>query len=157
MNLYEKALIIAKEAHKGQKQKDKVTDYIEHPIYVASLVKSEEEKAVALLHDVLEDTKITIQSLRESGIPEKVIAAVEVLTKRPQSRYFDYIELVKTNHLARVVKIADLKHNSDLSRITNPTEKDYERTEKYRRAMSFLKDTEHVSFHAYEGSLKKGR
>lgn len=154
MNLYEKALNISKEAHKGQKQKDNVTPYIEHPIFVASLVTSEKEKAVALLHDVIEDTNITLEDLKKAGLPIEVIEAVSILTKKSKSSYFDYIERVKTNPLAKVVKLADLTHNSDLSRITYPTEKDFKRTKKYKRAMDFLNDRAFTSFREYEDNLK---
>ena len=154
MNLYEKALNIAKEAHKGQKQKDNVTPYIEHPIFVASLVTSEKEKAVALLHDVIEDTNITLEELKKAGLPTDVIEAVSILTKQPKSSYFDYIEKVKTNPLAKKIKLVDLYHNSDITRIPNPSENDYKRFKKYQRAIKFLNDREFTSFREYEDNLK---
>lgn len=153
MKIYEKVLSIAKEAHKGQKDKAG-RDYIEHLIYVAGLVNSEEEKAVALLHDIVEDTAMMLEELKGLGIPVKIVEAVSILTKKPRLSYFSYIETVKTNQLAKVVKLADLTHNSDLSRISNPTEKDYERTRKYQRAIKFLKDTKSISFQEYDNSLK---
>lgn len=153
MNIYENVLSIAKEAHKGQKDKAG-RDYIEHLIFVADLVNSEEEKAVALLHDIVEDTAMTLEELIGLGIPAKIVEAVSILTKEPKLSYFSYIETVKTNQLAKVVKLADLTHNSDLSRIPNPTERDYKRTRKYQRAIRFLKDTEYISFQKYDNSLK---
>lgn len=131
------ALSIARQAHEGQLDKAGV-DYIKHPIYVASQVESEEEKAVALLHDVLEDSPITAEELLIAGLPVEVVTAVKLLTKKPMQDYQAYLETVKTNPLARVVKLADLKHNSDLSRLPSITAKDRERLQKYKKAMDFL-------------------
>ena len=129
------ALSIARKAHEGQLDKAGV-DYIKHPIYVASQVESEEEKAVALLHDVLEDSPITVEELLIAGLPEEIVTAVKVLTKKPMQDYQAYLETVKTNPLALVVKLADLKHNSDLSRLTSITKKDRERLKKYKKGFS---------------------
>ena len=131
------ALSIARKAHEGQLDKAGV-DYIEHPIYVASQVDTEEEKAVALLHDVIEDSPFTAEELLQAGLPETVVTAVQVLTKKKEQDYQTYLETVKKNPLARVVKLADLKHNSDLSRLSSITEKDRERLKKYKKAIDFL-------------------
>ena len=131
------ALSIARQAHEGQLDKAGV-NYIKHPIYVASQVESEEEKAVALLHDVLEDSPITAEELLIAGLPVEVVTAVKLLTKKPMQDYQAYLETVKTNPLARVVKLADLKHNSDLSRLETITDKDSERLEKYKKAIDYL-------------------
>ena len=131
------ALSIATQAHEGQLDKAGV-DYIKHPIYVASQVESEEEKAVALLHDVLEDSPITADELLIAGLPVEVVTAVKLLTKKPMQDYQAYLETVKTNPLARVVKLADLKHNSDLSRLPSITAEDRERLKKYKKAIDFL-------------------
>lgn len=135
--MLELALSIATEAHKGQFDKAGV-DYIEHPIYVASQVDTEEEKAVALLHDVIEDSPFTAEELLQAGLPETVVTAVQVLTKKKEKDYQTYLENVKSNSLARVVKLADLKHNSDLSRLSSVTDKDLERLEKYKKAIDYL-------------------
>ncbi|MDT2595990.1 HD domain-containing protein [Enterococcus dongliensis] len=137
MSLYDLALIIAQEAHKGQVDKAGI-DYIHHPIYVASLVETDEEKAVALLHDVIEDSDITLSDLLNHGIPNNVLKAVSILTKNNKLSYQEYLVQVKSNELARKIKLADLKHNSDLSRITDPNKKDYERLEKYKKAIKYL-------------------
>lgn len=113
-------------------------DYIEHPIYVASQVDTEEEKAVALLHDVIEDSPFTAEELLLAGLPETVVAAVQILSKKKGQDYQTYLENVKSNPLARVVKLADLKHNSDLSRLRSVTDNDLERLEKYKRAIDYL-------------------
>ena len=135
--MLELALSIATEAHNGQFDKAGV-DYIEHPIYVASQVDTEEEKAVALLHDVIEDSPVSAEELLQAGLPETVVTAVHVLTKKKEQDYQTYLETVKKNPLARVVKLADLKHNSDLSRLSSITEKDRERLKKYKKAIDFL-------------------
>ena len=134
--MLELALSIATEAHNGQFDKAGV-DYIEHPIYVASQVDTE-EKAVALLHDVIEDSPFTAEELLLAGLPETVVAAVQILSKKKGQDYQTYLENVKSNSLARVVKLADLKHNSDLSRLSSVTDKDLERLERYKNAIDYL-------------------
>ena len=131
------ALSIARQAHEGQLDKAGV-DYIKHPIYVASQVETEEEKAVALLHDVLEDSSVTAEELLIAGLPETVVTTVQVLTKQTGQDYQTYLQAVKSNPLACRVKLADLKHNSDLSRLTSITEKDRKRLKKYKKAIDFL-------------------
>ena len=135
--MLELALSIATGAHKGQFDKAGV-DYIEHPIYVASQVDTEEEKAVALLHDVIEDSPFTAEELLLAGLPETVVTAVQILSKKKGQDYQTYLENVKSNPLARIVKLADLKHNSDLSRLSSVTDKDLERLEKYKKAIDYL-------------------
>ena len=135
--MLELALSIATEAHNGQFDKAGV-DYKEHPIYVASQVDTEEEKAAALLHDVIEDSPFTAEELLLAGLPETVVAAVQILSKKKGQDYQTYLENVKSNPLARVVKLADLKHNSDLSRLRSVTDNDLERLEKYKRAIDYL-------------------
>ena len=135
--MFDIALSIATEAHRGQFDKAGI-DYIEHPIYVASQVDSEEEKAVALLHDVIEYSSVTAEELLNAGLPETVVTAVQILSKKKGQDYQTYLENVKSNSLARVVKLADLKHNSDLSRLSSVTDKDLERLEKYKKAIDYL-------------------
>lgn len=137
-SMFDLALSIAKKAHKGQYDKAGV-DYIEHPLFVASLVDTQEEKAVALLHDVLEDSPYTAEELILAGLPETVVSAVQILTKKKGQDYQQYLELVKSSPIARRVKLADLKHNSDLSRLATVTEKDLERLEKYKKTIDYLR------------------
>ncbi|MEQ3456904.1 hypothetical protein [Enterococcus cecorum] len=137
MLLYQQALAIAEDAHKGQVDKARVA-YIQHPLYVASLVEGELAKTIALLHDVVEDSAWTLEDLRMEGLPEKVVQAVGILTKNRDEFYEEYLMHVKQNPLARQVKLADLQHNSDLSRLTTVTEIDRKRAEKYRQAIAFL-------------------
>ena len=135
--MLELALSIATKAHRGQFDKAGI-DYIEHPIFVASQVDSEEEKAVALLHDVIEDSSVTAEELLNAGLPETVVTAVQILSKKKGQDYQTYLKTVKSNPLARAVKLADLKHNSDLSRLETITDKDLKRLEKYKKAIDYL-------------------
>ena len=133
----EKAYEIAKKAHLGQVDKAR-EDYIKHPEKVASFVKTDEEKAVAYLHDVIEDTELTLEDLSEYGFSKEVIEAVDIITKKRGEDYQSYLNSVKKNKLARAVKLADLRHNSDLTRLAKVTEKDIKRKEKYQKAIDFL-------------------
>ncbi|MFJ8219041.1 MULTISPECIES: HD domain-containing protein [Bacillus cereus group] len=130
---------IAKTAHAGQVDKAGI-DYIKHPETVASFVNTIEEKVTAYLHDVLEDTEITANDLLSAGIPHNVVEAVQVLKKEKYTPYFEYLSKVKENSLACTVKLADLKHNSDCSRLARITVKDLKRLEKYRKAIQFLEE-----------------
>lgn len=129
---------IAIMAHAGQVDRSGLP-YINHPKAVASLVKTDKEKTVAWLHDVVEDTNITIKDLKARGFSDDVIAGVEAMTHDPSVDYFDYVRNIKKNKLALAVKKADLTHNMDISRIKNPTKLDFERLEKYKKAMDILK------------------
>ncbi|HEU3761031.1 TPA: GTP pyrophosphokinase [Streptococcus pneumoniae] len=133
-----KAHEVAKKAHFGQTDRAGI-DYIKHPETVASFVTTDEEKAVAYLHDVIEDTTLTLLDLKKEGFSKNIIEAVNILTKKKGQDYQSYLNLVKTNELARVVKLADLRHNSDLTRLPLITEKDLERNKKYSSAIRFLR------------------
>lgn len=137
MSNYELALKITTEAHKGQVDKAGVP-YINHPLTVASLVDTEEEKIVALLHYTIEDTNITEQDLLNYGFSNKIVEAVKLLTHNKNVPYMDYVAKIKDNELARKVKIADLTHNSDLSRLKEITDKDKKRYNKYQKALLYL-------------------
>ena len=128
---------IAREAHKGQVDKAG-KEYINHPLYVASQMTTKDEKIVALLHDVVEDTHVTLEYLRKQGFSSEIVDAVDAITKRDNEDYSEYLHRVKSNSLARKVKLADLFHNMDISRLQTPTEKDYERLEKYKKAYQYL-------------------
>ena len=134
---YELAYAIALVAHKGQVDKAGV-DYINHPLTVASKCNSEKAKIVALLHDVVEDTKVTLDDLR-LFFDDEIVDAIDLLTHQEGDAYMTYLSRIKNNELARIVKIADLENNMDLSRLPNPTEWDYQRLEnKYKPAYKFL-------------------
>ena len=130
---------LAAKAHAGQVDKAG-TDYIHHPLTVASFVASDDEKTVALLHDVVEDTSVTLQNLSEAGFSDAVVHAVDCVTKREGEALQDDLQRVKSDQLATVVKLADLRHNSDLSRIPHPTEKDFARVERYKAEIAFLNE-----------------
>lgn len=140
--LYEKALRIAEKAHEGQKDKGG-NPYILHPLAVASKVENREEKITALLHDVVEDTEVTLGDLARE-FPSVIVDAVDRLTKKKGPEYSreKYLERIKENEIARKVKLADLEHNMDISRIPHPTEVDYRRLENYKENVEFLKDKE---------------
>ena len=140
-NLYEKAVMIAQEAHKGQMDKGG-NPYIEHPLHVASQVETLELKMIAVLHDTLEDSSLTAEDLKEAGLPDEVVEAIAVLTHEDgnEEAYLDYIRRVAGNKLAARVKKEDLKHNMDMSRIQSPTEKDRKRCAKYKKALRLLEE-----------------
>ncbi len=137
MKISELALNIAAKAHQGQKDLA-LKDYIEHSKAVANSLNTDEEKAIGYLHDVLEDTSLTENDLISMGVPKDIVNVVKILTKDKSESYTDYIKRVNNNELARKVKIADLKHNMDLSRIPNLNERDYKRLEKYKKALCYL-------------------
>ena len=139
MSYVEKALEIATKAHEGQYDKSGVP-YIEHPKHVAEGVHGDIAKATAYLHDVIEDTDVTAEDLRRDGIPEEVVEAVIMLTHDEHENYYDYIRRVKTNPIAKEVKIEDLKHNSDKSRIKRPTPMDIARWAKYKKALRIISE-----------------
>ncbi len=132
-----KAHQLAIAAHSGQVDKGG-SPYINHPVAVAEALETEEEQIVALLHDVVEDTPITLEELLGRGFSRSVVEAVDCLTKREGEAREAYLARIKQNPLATVVKLADLRHNSDLSRIPFPTEKDFARVRKYQKEMEFL-------------------
>ena len=129
---------IAIDAHADQVDKAGAP-YWHHPEYVANHVKTPAEKAVAWLHDVVEDTDWTFEGLLAEGICPEVVEGVKAITKREGEAYETYLDRVKANPLAKTVKLADLAHNMDLSRIAQPTEKDFARIEKYRWAVDYLR------------------
>lgn len=137
-DLTRKALKIAYEAHKDQVDKAGLP-YINHPLHLAEQMETEDTCVVALLHDVVEDTEFTLEDLRKAGFTEKQLQAIEAMTHEKGVPYMDYVRELKKNEIAVAVKIADIRHNSDISRIENPTEKDIKRLDKYKEAMEFLK------------------
>ena len=137
-----KAMHIAYNAHSGQTDKNGMP-YIFHPFHLAEQMHTESEICTALLHDVAEDTDITLEKLMED-FPKEITDALKLLTHDKNIDYFDYVREIKTNPIARKVKLADLKHNSDLSRMTAsgivPSEKDIRRREKYLKAIEILNE-----------------
>ena len=136
----QKAIQLAKHYHDGQFDKAG-KPYFYHPHTVASLVDDIDAKIVAYMHDLIEDTPVTKDFLLEQGFDANIVDAVVCLTKSDDDiDYLDYVSEISKNPLAKKVKIADLTTNSDLSRIKNPTQKDVERTEKYKKALKILNE-----------------
>lgn len=127
-------LVIATNAHAGQFDKGG-NPYILHPLKVMHYLKSDDEElmVMALGHDVIEDTKVTYKDLREAGISERAIRGIAALTKIPGETYDEYKARVFANRDAMMVKMADLRHNTDIRRLKGVTEKDIERMAKYNR------------------------
>ncbi|WP_347927302.1 HD domain-containing protein [Pseudomonas helvetica] len=134
----ERAIAIAAAAHEGQVDKGGAP-YILHPLKVMLRVDTLEERIVAVLHDVVEDSGISLDDLRQEGFSETVLAAIESVTKLPGESYELFVERAAQNPIGRVVKLADLEENSDVSRIAQPSWEDLERIEKYRRAIGRLR------------------
>ncbi len=128
---------LARVYHEGQKDKAGV-DYIKHPEFVADHVTEDAEKIVAYLHDTVEDTDLKPNIIKEL-FGEDILKSVLLLTHNKGEDYFEYVKRVKQDNVARAVKIADLTHNMQIDRIPNPTEKDYKRLEKYKKAIEILK------------------
>ena len=137
MATLERAIEIAANAHAGQVDKAGES-YILHPLRVMLRVTSSEERMAAVLHDVVEDTSVTLQGLVAEGFPSDVISAIEALTKRPGESRMQAAERAAANAIARQVKLADNAENMDLSRISNPTERDYARLEEYKAVRELL-------------------
>lgn len=136
-----KAMKIAYAAHAGQADKTGVP-YIYHPIHLAESMTEEKAVITALLHDVVEDTDITIDDLAREGFHADILTALTLLTHNPTEEYMDYISRLSTCPLARKVKLADLRHNSDVTRLDAIDEKTARRLEKYRRAIQLLEAVE---------------
>lgn len=136
-SLTKKAMKISFKAHKNQTDKNGMP-YIFHPIHLAEQMTDEKTICVALLHDVVEDTDITFEELENEGFSEDIIDALKLMTHDDSVPYMDYVKEIKTNRIATTVKIADLKHNSDLTRLDIVNEKAIKRVEKYKKAIELL-------------------
>ncbi len=132
MSTIERAIEIAARAHAGQVDKAGAP-YIFHPLRLMLAVQLPYERMAAVLHDVVEDTTVTLADLVNEGFPSEVIDAIDSLTKREGEGRLDAAERAAGNPIARVVKLADVTDNMDLTRIAEPTEKDYQRLEEYRQ------------------------
>ncbi len=139
--LTKRAAEIAYNAHMGQRDKAGMP-YIFHPYHVAEQMKDEMTVCAALLHDVAEDTAVTLEELAKE-FPPQVIEALRLLTHDPKDDYMDYVAKIKGNPIARAVKIEDLKHNSDISRMSKDSPL-YERAlslrKKYAAALALLEE-----------------
>ena len=139
MSTIERAIEIAAREHAGDTDKAG-NPYIFHPLRLMFAVNSPLEKIAAVLHDVVEDTPITLDDLRSEGFHPDVIAAVDALTKRPGESRLEAASRAAANPIARVVKLADVTDNMDLGRIPEPTDRDFERLKEYTEVRKLLID-----------------
>ncbi len=139
MSTLERAIEIAVLAHKGQTDKEG-QPYILHPLRMMFNVKMDEEKMAAVMHDVVEERDWTLDQLKVEGFSENEIEAIDRLIRKESDSYERFIEIAGGNPISRIVKIADLTDNMDLSRINNLREKDFLRLKKYKKAMTYLKN-----------------
>lgn len=145
-----KAIAIAAQAH--QEQVDKAgAPYILHPLRMMLRMHSETEMMVAILHDVVEDTAWTLDTLRQAGFSDAVVQAVECLTHREHETYEEFIVRVSANVIASKVKLADLEDNMDIRRLRVVTDTDAQRLHKYHRAWLALRQVSHTP--AAEGGV----
>lgn len=136
----EQAIKLASIKHYGQKDKSN-KPYLFHLLYVMNNVNDLNAKIVGVLHDILEDTDITRNDLLNYGFSEEIVIAVEILTKPKNQKYMDYIENIKSNNIAKKVKLIDLKHNMDLTRLSEISDKDLKRNIKYFEAYKILSES----------------
>lgn len=142
-HLLELAMKVAENAHEGQKDKGG-NPYFYHPQAVEESLTNTEYKIAAYLHDVCEDTPVNFNDLLNMGFTFRIVNSVRLLTKSDELTYEEYLRRIRMDSCARAVKIADLKHNMDLSRIPAPTENDFARLEKYKRSLAFLESSAYV-------------
>lgn len=135
----EDAIALAVKAHQGQVDKAGQV-YILHPLRVMFAVDDDDTaRMVAVLHDVVEDSDISFEDLRAMGYAEAVLSALDCLTRRDDESYMEFVQRAKLNPIARQVKLADMEDNMDVRRLTQITDKDRERLNRYRNAWKFLK------------------
>ena len=132
-----KAMKLCYEAHKDQVDKSGMP-YVFHPFHVAEQMKDEATTIVALLHDVVEDTDYTLEDIAAEGFGKDILEAVSLMTHEDDVPYLDYVAKLKDNPIARAVKLADLAHNSDPSRLGEIDEETKQRLEKYKKAIELL-------------------
>ena len=132
------AIQIAAEARRGQDSKN-LEPYVLHPIRVMLALSDPDDMIVGVLHDVVEDTDVSLADLRARGFSEAVLAGVEAMTKRPGESYDAFIERCKANPIARRVKLADIADNMNLERIPELSDSDWERYQRYRTARATLR------------------
>jgi (p)ppGpp synthase/HD superfamily hydrolase len=136
--LLEKAIRIAVEKHAGQVEKAG-RPYILHPLRVMMQMRTDPERIVAVLHDVIEDCGVTPEWLLAEGFPREIVDAILSVSRLDKSEsYDDFIRRSAANSTGRIVKIADLRDNLDVTRLAELTQKDLERLNRYRKALNIL-------------------
>ncbi|MBF0417366.1 MAG: GTP pyrophosphokinase [Magnetococcales bacterium] len=142
MSTLDRAIALAAEAHLGQLDKAR-QPYILHPLRLMMRLETDEERIIAVLHDVIEDCGVDLESLRALGFSDPVLETLDRLTHRPEESYDDYIGRIANHPLARRVKIVDLEDNMDVRRLPPPLiEYDWARLQKYHRIWSYLRSLE---------------
>lgn len=136
-DMTKKAMCFCFEAHKNQQDKSGLP-YVFHPFHLAEEMDDEISATVALLHDVIEDTDYTLEDLRRLGFPEDVLEALELMTHGDDTLYMDYVAKIRSNPIATKVKLADLRHNSDLTRLNTIDERALNRVKEYQEAIKLL-------------------
>ena len=134
-----KAMKLCFQAHKDQTDKSGIP-YVFHPIHLAEQMKDEDTTVVALLHDVVEDTTYTLEDLAAMGFHDRVITAIRLMTHDENIPYMEYVAKIKDNPIAKAVKLADLAHNSDTTRLDTVDAKAAARVEKYTKAIRLLNE-----------------
>ena len=139
-DLTKKATMLANMFFKDKKDKGGFP-YLGHLQYVSNSFDDEDRKVVALLHDIIEDTVVSKAILLELGFPNHIVDSIDILTRKDDN-YESYIDdIANSNDLVAIdVKLKDLEHNMDISRIINPTDADYERIDKYKRSHKKLEE-----------------
>ena len=132
-----RAIKLCFEAHRDQVDKSGLP-YAFHPFHLAEQMSDEKTTVVALLHDIVEDTEYTLDDLRKMGFDDDIITAISLMTHGENVPYMEYVAKIKENPIARAVKLADLRHNSDLTRLDAVNEWDIQRVEKYKEAIALL-------------------
>ena len=133
------ALKLCFEAHKDQVDKSGLP-YVFHPFHLAEQMQDENTTIVALLHDVVEDTEYTLDDLRAMGFGDEVMEALSYMTHDPAVPYMEYVARIRENDIARRVKLADLRHNSDITRLDSIDQKALDRVAKYAQAIRLLEE-----------------
>ena len=148
-DMTKQAINLMYEKHKNQFDKAGMP-YVLHPLHVAESMQDENRATVALLHDIIEDTDVTFEQLVQMGFPQEVIDALKCLTHHEAVDYFDYVKNIGTNPIATDVKLADLEHNSDLTRLNSITEWDLLRIEKYKKSIEYLNNIKYLREQDYK-------
>jgi GTP diphosphokinase / guanosine-3',5'-bis(diphosphate) 3'-diphosphatase len=133
----DRAIALARQAHAQQVDKAG-KPYIDHPLRVMAKMQTWQEKIVAVLHDAIEDSDLTLADLHHAGFPPEIVEAIAAITKNEGEDYETYLQRVLGNAIALKVKIADMTDNMDMSRIPHPTAKDWQRLAKYQQILPKL-------------------
>ena len=137
-DLTKKALKLCFEVHKEQVDKTGMP-YVFHPFHLAEQMDDELSTVCALLHDVVEDSNVTLQNLADMGFPPAVLEVLALLTHAPDIPYMEYVKKIAVNPIAKKVKIADLKHNSDVTRVDGEVDEYMQaRWQRYKNALAIL-------------------